>query len=226
MKTPEGRMSRLTSAATEGRDRLAGQGTDRSFYLPRLPREYYQGDAVVHWTLSVAKRGDGWLNEIFHARFREMMLHAAAREGLFCPTYCLMPDHIHLVWMGLQHDTDQRNGMKFLREHIGRLLRPRRFQHQPHDHVLREEQRQRGVFRKVCFYVIDNARVEKLVEHPQDWPFAGAIVPGYPGLHPLAEDFWPLFWKLYLAVRTPDAGHIKRPSLSTRSSGRQSALTP
>src|SRR5262249_9227908 len=27
---------------------------DRSFYLPRLPREYYQGDAVVHWTLPIS----------------------------------------------------------------------------------------------------------------------------------------------------------------------------
>ena len=190
-----------------------GQGTNRSFCLPRLPREYYQGDAVVHWTMPIALRGTGWLNELFHARFREILLHAAAREGLFCPTYCLMPDHIHLVWMGLRRDTDQRNGMKFLREHVGKLLRPHRFQHQPHDHVLREEERKREAFRKVCFYVIDDARIAELVKHPKDWPFAGAVVPGYPELHPLEEDFWPLFWKLYLAARAPDAGAIKRPPL-------------
>jgi REP element-mobilizing transposase RayT len=163
--------------------------------------------------MAVAVRGTGWLNESFHARFREVMLHAAAREGLFCPTYCLMPDHIHLVWMGLRRDTDQRNGMKFLREHIGKLLRPHRFQHQAHDHVLREEQRKRQAFSKACFYIIDNARVAELVKHPKDWPFAGAIVPGYPELHPLEQDFWPLFWKLYLAMRTQDAGDIKRPPL-------------
>ena len=194
-------------------NRLLGRGTNRSFYLPRLPREYYQGDAVVHWTMAVALRGTGWLNETFHARFREVMLHAAAREGLFCPTYCLMPDHIHLVWMGLRRDADQRHGMKFLREHVGKLLHPHRFQHQPHDHVLREEQRRKQAFSKVCFYVIDNARVAELVKHPKDWPFAGAVVPGYPELHPLEEGFWPLFWKLYLAARAPDAGDIKRPPL-------------
>lgn len=195
-------------------NRLFGRGTNRSFYLPRLPREYYQGDAVVHWTMAVALRGTGWLNELFHARFREVMLHAAAREGLFCPTYCLMPDHIHLVWMGLRRDTDQRNGMKFLREHVGKLLRPHRFQHQPHDHVLREEQLRKQAFSKVCFYIIDNARVAALVKHPKDWPFAGSVVPGYPELHPLEKDFWPLFWKLYLAARAPDAGDTKRPSLA------------
>ena len=69
-----------------GSTRFSGRGTNRSFYLARLPREYYQGDAVVHWTLSMALRGTGWLNETFHARFREVMLHAAVREGLLCPT--------------------------------------------------------------------------------------------------------------------------------------------
>jgi len=51
------------------RNRFPGQGTNRSFYLPRLPREYYQGNAVVHWTMSIALRNSGWLDEIFHARF-------------------------------------------------------------------------------------------------------------------------------------------------------------
>jgi putative transposase len=163
----------------------------------------------------MAMRQTGWLNQLFHARFREVMLHAATREGLFCPTYCLMPDHIHLVWMGLRRDSDQRNGMKFLREHVGKLLTPQRFQHQPHDHVLREEQRKRGAFRRVCFYIMDNARVAKLVEHPNEWPYAGAVVPGYPEGHPLEEDFWPTFWRLYAAAKSPDAGRIKRPPLSS-----------
>ena len=138
------------------------------------------------------------------------MLRAAAREGLFCPTYCLMPDHLHLVWMGLRRDTDQRNGMKFLREHLGSSLRPNRFQHQAHDQVLGEEERKRRAFAKVCFYIMDNARVAGLVQQPSDWPFCGAVVPGYPSLHPLAADFWPVFWKLYPSALATDAGEIKR----------------
>lgn len=192
---------------------LPGSGVNRSFYLPRLPRGYYQGDAVVHWTMAIAGRATGWLDQSFHSRFREVMLHAEAREGLLCPTYSLMPDHIHLLWMGLRRDSDQRNGMKFLREHVGILLHPHRFQHQAHDHVLREKERVRGAFAKVCFYVIDNARRAGLVKDARDWPFSGAIVPGYPQLHPLAENFWPLFWKVHLRVRLPDAGDIRRPPI-------------
>jgi REP element-mobilizing transposase RayT len=184
----------------------AGAGTERSFYLPRLAREQYQGNAVVHWTLPIAQRGTGWLNAAFHAHFREIMLHAAAREGLYCPTYCLMPDHLHLVWLGLRRESDQRNGMKFLREQLAPALRPQRFQHQAHDHVLRESERQKRVFSKVCFYIVDNARKAGLVARPEDWPYAGAIVPGYPAMSPLAEKFWPLFWKLYASALAPDAG--------------------
>lgn len=196
---------------SEASNHLRGSGTNRAFYLQRLPGEYYQADAVVHWTMPIANRGTGWLNDAFHAHFREITLHAAAREGLFCPTYCLMPDHIHLVWMGLRRDTDQKNGMKFLREHLASQLRPHRFQHQAHDHVLRAEQRKRNAFAKVCFYIMDNARKEGLVEHPKEWKFCGAVIPGYPAMHPLEEDFWPKFWKLYMAALAPDAGTITRP---------------
>lgn len=190
---------------------LQGQGTNRDFSLSRLPREYYQADAVVHWTMPVALRGTGWLNDSFHAHFREIMLHAAVRERLCCPTYCLMPDHIHLVWMGTRRDTDQKNGMKFLREHLGPFLLPYRFQHQAHDHVLRAEQRRRNAFAKVCFYIIDNARKEGLVKHPREWQFCGAIIPGYPAIHPQEDDFWPKFWKIYLGLLKADAGTIVRP---------------
>jgi REP element-mobilizing transposase RayT len=55
------------------------------------------------------------------------MLHTAAREGLFCPTCCLMPDHLHLVWMGLRLDSNQCNGMAFLRTHLKPILAPQRF---------------------------------------------------------------------------------------------------
>jgi REP element-mobilizing transposase RayT len=183
----------------------------RAFYLPRLPREYYQGDAMVHWTLAIAHRRSGWLDEPFHTAFRELLLHAAAREGLFCPTYCLMPDHLHLVWMGLRLDSDQLNGMAFLRTHLGPKLTPQKFQHQTHDHVLKEEERQRNAFVRVCHYILDNPRMAELAPTPAEWPFSAAVVPGYPTLHPLQDGFWPKFWKLYVQAKHPDAGNIVRP---------------
>jgi putative transposase len=197
--------------ASENAGHLQGQGLNRNFCLPRLPREYYLGDAVVHWTMPIAERKMGWLTDAFHAGFRECMLHTAAREGLFCPTYCLMPDHLHLVSMGMRRESDQRNGSKFLREYLGKLLQPFRFQHQAHDSVLREKERKHGAFAKLCFYIMENPVAEALASSAKDWPFIGAVLPGYPTLHPLDEDYWPLFWKLYAENRDPDAGNVHRP---------------
>lgn len=180
-------------------------------HLLRLDPECYRGFAVVLWTITLERRATGWLDERLHQHFRELLLHAAAREGLFCPVYVLMPDHLHLVWMGLRTDTDQRNAMKFLRKHLAAELARRspagvefELQKQSHDSVLREEDRRRGAVEKSCFYVLDNPRRKSLVEHPRQWPHLGAVVPGYPFLHPLGDDFWELFWKLYAQQREPN----------------------
>jgi REP element-mobilizing transposase RayT len=175
-----------------------------SHYLPRLKRVFYQADAVVFWTLPVGHRQQGWLTAGFHAAFREMMVHAAAREGLLCPAYCLMPDHLHLVWMGLRAETDQRNGMKFLRAQLGPLLQPAKFQHQAHDHVLTAKERQQHAFSVACAdYVLLNPLRAGLVKTPDAWPHLGAVVPGYPRLNPFDSDYWPWFWKHYFTVREP-----------------------
>ena len=80
--------------------------------LPRLEKHFYQGHAVIFWTNTIEERARGWLTPLFHSTFREIMLHAAAREDLFCPAYCLMPDHLHLV-------TNPRDGR--IKEFTGQL---------------------------------------------------------------------------------------------------------
>ena len=169
--------------------------------LPRLPRHHYQGHAVVLWTLTLEHRATGWLKNPLHLHFRELMLHVAVREKVWCPAYCLLPDHLHLVWMGMRRESDQLNAMRFLRRQIAPALQPHEFQHQAHDHVLHEDERKRGAFARVCFYVLENPARASLAAKAGDWPFSGAIVPGYPALHPTKEDFWETYWKLYAAER-------------------------
>jgi REP element-mobilizing transposase RayT len=186
-------------------------------HLPRLAPDRYRAFTVVHWTITLEDRATGWLDGSFHAFFRELLLHAAARAGLLCPCYVLMPDHLHLVWMGLRPTSDQRNAMRFLRKNLAVELARQssggtRFllQKQAHDHVLREQERLRGAVAKVCFYVLDNPRRKGLVSQPSEWPFLGAMVPGYPFLHPLAGDFWKWFWGIYEEER--QAIPAERPS--------------
>jgi REP element-mobilizing transposase RayT len=199
---------------------------NRAFYLPRLPREYYQGDAVVFWTLTIFDRAKGWLTPPFHHQFRELMLHASAREGLACPIYCLMPDHIHLIWMGLRRDSDQINGMTFLRTYLEPELAPAKFQPQPQDTVLREEQRKRNAFAQVCFYIAANPVRAKLMAENDKWQSTGCVIPGYPKLNPSNEDFWPKFWRIFLKLRQPDAGDIIRPPIDWTKSQRLLTSSP
>ena len=180
----------------------------RSLQLDSPIGDCYQGDAVVHWTLFIAHRRQGWLNDSFHAQFRELMLHAAAREGLVCPVYCLVPDHLHFIWMGLRPDCDQRNGMTFLRAQLKPLIAPLKFQQQAHGHVLKPYERRRGAFAGICNHILENPLRAELVATPAEWPFSGAIAPGYPALHPLQDNFWPVFGKLYARLKHPAAREV------------------
>jgi len=190
-------------------------------YLPRLEHTRYQAFAAVHWTMTVEPRIPGWLDARFHQSFRELLLHACVRERLFCPVYCLMPDHLHMMWMGLSVQSDQLNGMKFCRRQLNLLLEgcgpgvfvdlglgssPNiwKLQPQAHDHVLREEERKRGALAHICFYILANPVRAGLVDRESTWPFSGTIIPGYPALHPMQEDFWELFWRLYSSQREPN----------------------
>lgn len=175
-------------------------------------REHYQAGATIFWTMPLESRATGWLSPAFHTVFREMMLHAAAREGLLCPAYCLMPDHLHLVWMGLRASTDQRNAIKFLRASLAPHLLPAKFQHQAHDHALSREERQRQQFSVACTdYGLRNPLRAGLASQPSEWPYTGAIVPGYPKADPFSEKYWPWFWDRYLKSKDPRIDEIKLP---------------
>jgi len=148
----------------------------------------------------VENRANDWLLPEFHAAFRELMLHTAVREQLLCPIYTLMPDHAHVIWMGTSSESDQRNASVFLRKHLEPKLAPRRWQRQPHDHVLRDEERKRGAFAATCHYIAENPVRAGLVKDAAAWNYTGCVVPGYPDLHPLKDDFWEKFWRFYTAA--------------------------
>jgi len=161
--------------------------------LPRLPAEFYQGSAHVMWTYVVKDRRQGWLGDAFHSLFRERLLHTCARYHLGCARYVLMPDHLHLIWVGAAARSDQLKATKFLRRYL-----PLEWVKQPHDHVLREEARERNAFADTCNYLRQNPVRAKLVESAQDWDFAGSMVPGFPDLNEWESDS---FWKCFSAYQ-------------------------
>ncbi|MFQ5734461.1 MAG: hypothetical protein ACE5KM_21205 [Planctomycetaceae bacterium] len=174
-------------------------------YLKRLPPEYYRGQAYVHWSMTIQDRKTGWLSPILYCKFRETLTHTMFRYGLCCPFYCCMPDHIHLLWVGIKDGSDQRNAAKFFRSQLNPVLEKleTRFQQQAYDHVLLEEEQERTAFEDVAEYIARNPEQAGLVPPDcyRDYQYTGCLAPGYPDLTPWQDNFWDLFWRIYSSLR-------------------------
>jgi putative transposase len=142
----------------------------------------------------------GWLDGDMHTLVRELLLHTMARYHLHCPSYCLMPDHGHFLWMGLWEGSDQLRASRFFRRHWNCALKQHgvHLQAQGHDHVLQECERQPDVFENSVLYIFKNPMEADLVDQWNEWPYHGAILPGFPDLPswPIQE-FWKRFWKIH-----------------------------
>ena len=178
-----------------------GDPMDEHDYLRRLPPAAYRGQAYVHWSMTIEVRKQGWLVPVFYYKFREILTHTAFRYGLACPIYCCMPDHLHLLWVGILDRCDQRQATRYFRKQLNPILEKLsvQFQTQPYDRVLREEQRERGGFESVAEYIARNPERANLVAVDcfAEYKYSGRLVPGYPELTPWQPDFWDRFWRAY-----------------------------
>lgn len=151
--------------------------------------------------MTIAGRRSGWLTDTLHGRFREILLHTQHRESLICPGYTLMPDHLHLVWIGCAESSEQLRAAAFLRRYLNDTLEkstpPCELQLQGHDRVLREQERGRDAFQSAVHYVFQNPVRSGLVERAEDWPYSGTLACGYPDLDWRDETFWDRFWKVH-----------------------------
>lgn len=179
---------------------------DKKGHLSRLDPTAYRWQAHVHWTMTIEGRRTGWLIPAFNYKFRELLAHTAFRYSLACPIYCLMPDHIHMLWIGIDDRTDQLKASKYFRKQLNIPLSKMGFtlQHQPYDHVLRDDERQEEAFQIIVEYIARNPERKGLtpVNGFRDYKYTGCLIPGYPELDIWQVDFWPRFWRCYSFLRT------------------------
>ncbi len=174
-------------------------------HLQRLSPEHYQGDAIVHWSLTILDRKQGWLSPVFYYRFRELLTHSSFRYGFDCPIFCLMPDHFHMLWMGLSETCDQLLAMKHFRkttnESLGRLSYE--LQDQAYDHVLCDHEKRGSGFREVVEYIARNPERANLIQPGEfaSYKFSGCVIPGYPELRPFESEFWEKFDRVISFLR-------------------------
>jgi putative transposase len=180
-------------------------------HLRRLDSMYYQGDAIVHWSLTIRNRATGWLSELFHLRFRELLTHSCFRYEIACPIYCLMPDHFHMLWIGLSDSSDQLLAMKHFRKTTNDSLEKNGFelQDQGYDHVLCDDEREAEGFRGVFEYIARNPERANLLAQDSfaSYPYTSCVIPGYPELVMFSVDFWDRLDRIISFLRT--AGLIR-----------------
>lgn len=188
-------------------------------HLPLLARGFYCGHSFVHWTLTLEQRATGWLSSDFHHAWQHLLLHACARFDLAAPAYVLMPDHIHLLGVGLSSAADQHLAIEFLRKHLAPFIAPAAWQKQAHDHVLREEEREHDAISAVAHYIFENPVRAGLVSCWQDYAYTGCCVAGYPELNPRTEDYWLRFWRVHnylVAQSAPEFGSLHARRYTTK----------
>jgi len=166
--------------------------------LKRLPVEFYRGSAWAHWTLGVENRRTGWLDARLLYRFRELLTHTAFRYQIACPIYCLMPDHVHLLWAGLAEGTNQLFAMKHFRKSMNDTLRRIgvEFQRQAYDHVLQDSECERRAIEEVAEYIARNPERKNLVgiDAFAKYPYTGCLLPGAPQLKLFQSQGWSEVW--------------------------------
>jgi REP element-mobilizing transposase RayT len=165
--------------------------------LKRLDASFYKGISYIHWTMPLKDKATGWLDSQHHAALRQICFHALSREFMCCPAYCLMPNHGHFLFVGYDAHSDQMAAVRWMRREWNQILAPLDLQHQPFDDVLKEEDRQRDAFANVAGYILRNPERASLVAQWEDWPYSGAIFPGYPKLDPRKVHFWQDLWKAH-----------------------------
>lgn len=168
-------------------------------YLRRLETTHYTGEAWVHWSLTMDGRSTGWLSPSFHYHFRELLTHACFRHRLSCLVYCLMPDHVHMLWHGLTPQSNQLSAMAFFRkrsnESLGKINH--RWQNQAYERVLRESEIEQDELQGIVEYIARNPERAGLVDQDAfgSYRFTGCLLPGYPELRLFQEDSWTRIWR-------------------------------
>jgi len=114
---------------------------------------------------------------VFHEHFRNYF-EKKATKGIACGEYIIMPDHVHLFLRIDPHQYRLGTTVGFIKKSLSKPLLATgvvmpHWQDNFFDHLLRSP----DSYSEKWEYVRRNAVRAGLVEHADDWPYQGRIVP-------------------------------------------------
>ncbi|MFQ5611904.1 MAG: transposase [Anaerolineae bacterium] len=127
--------------------------------------------------LDAGKSGPFWLQEPEVAKLVAESLHYRDGRVYDLDAFCIMPNHIHLVFTPLRKEDGTYHAMSAIMHSLkGRCAREANlllgrqgkfWQHENYDRVIRDE----AEWQRVVNYVLNNPVKANLVQHWKDWPW-------------------------------------------------------
>jgi REP element-mobilizing transposase RayT len=139
--------------------------------MARVPRAHLP-DGLFHITVRGVGRAAIFRGELDYADFRNHLLRVAGRYDWTLHSYCLMPNHYHLIVEASQKNLSKgmhrlngryAQGFNERYERVGHL-----FQNRFKSHVIESDEH----FLRALNYVRANPVAAGLCEHITEWPWA------------------------------------------------------
>jgi len=142
---------------------------------PRLSSENYRGLRFYFLTLCCHERRKTFVDPSQCQWLLEFVQAEAAARDFAVPAYCIMPDHCHLQLQSLDATRDFLRLLKSLKIKTSRRFLQKAgqtlWQHAFFEHILRRPDE----IQSVAWYIWLNPVRKGIVNHPQDYTFAGSL---------------------------------------------------
>jgi REP element-mobilizing transposase RayT len=141
----------------------------------RLPRELYKGIISASFALCIQENARAFVEPQTIGVFEDILSSVVTKAQCIVPVYCFMPDHQHLIIMGISNDADLWKTIVSYKQKTGFWLaanKPRiKWQKDFFDHIIRNEENLAAQIR----YILDNPARKGIVSSWRDYPFKGSI---------------------------------------------------
>lgn len=141
----------------------------------RLPPEQYRGAKTVAFTACIRDRKRAFITPDVVQPQIEFLEKWSTAFGCHIPAYCFMPDHLHVLFRGLEEGSEPLKAMIEFKKSSGLWLARNantfRWQKDFYDHIIRSGKD----WRTQAIYVLFNPVRAGLVEDPVAYPFSGCL---------------------------------------------------
>ena len=141
----------------------------------RLPRPCYRGEVAFAYTARLVSGGEAINCPRGAQPLIDALTASAVQHSCSVPVYCIMPDHVHVIFQGTDGSADTWRAMVEFKQRSGfwlaRHFPGTRWQKDFYDHILRSEDE----VRDALVYIAANPLRAGLVLDPAEYPFTGSI---------------------------------------------------